>query len=333
MVINGACLQLPVVNAAFRARGHGVSLSLCLARTAPPGWRVDYFFSVDRIPDFDPADWHVQPADHLKSHGDGGEEADPEDQPRDHGDGRAVMDAASADLLLAHSNRMQSLRGMQALATDVGGVIGTTLKHTLERIMHREQQHFHARVACDPTVSRELRSSVEASIQQFRDSRAAHQATLEIFANKRRAAKELKDVQDQVKKARKASQELGAAVAAKDAIKTYTAEMLGDGKPLGGGAQFQKARAEVLDRLRSLFELSPEQRNDWPSFKQSWDKALAAAIGETWGQVFAEIVQYLLDELEDGNTSALSEFMVAESLRVLRDVPVLRVPGSAPHPR
>ena len=104
--------------------------------------------------------------------------------------------------------------------------------------------------------------------------------------------------------------------------------MLGQGKTNGGTAQFQKARQEVLNRVRALAELSSEQQNDWRLFATTWDAQMAEAHGADWAGLFAEIVQRLLNDLEGGNRNALSEFMRCESERVLGHVPTLRIAGA-----
>ena len=102
---------------------------------------------------------------------------------------------------------------------------------------------------------------------------------------------------------------------------------MGHGKKKGGDAKCQKVRFEALDRVRAVAELSHEQQNDWEHFKREWDAKLAEIHGEEWAQLFAEQLQNVLGELENGRTNALSDFMHRETLRVLAEVPVLMLPG------
>ena len=113
-------------------------------------------------------------------------------------------------------------------------------------------------------------------------------------------------------------------------MKTFTPVMLGQGQKKGGSAQYQKARQEALNRVRSCATLSPDQQNDWKFFTTNWDSRMAEEKGEDWGGLFAEILQNILDELEEGHLEALSEFMHEESTRILGQVETLRVPGGAP---
>ena len=117
-------------------------------------------------------------------------------------------------------------------------------------------------------------------------------------------------------------------VTAKEAVKSYSIVELGQGKKKGGGAHFQKARFEVLERVRSVAVLSPEKRNDLDYFKQNWDRVMAEFHGENWGGLFAEVIQNVVDELHGGKETALSDFMQRETQRVLSDVPASVVPGS-----
>ena len=84
----------------------------------------------------------------------------------------------------------------------------------------------------------------------------------------------------------------------------------------------------MLERVRLIAELSPEQRNDWEYFRVNWDKQMAEYHGEDWAELFAEMIQHVLDELGAGHANAFSAFMHRETQRVLADVPVLQLPGA-----
>ena len=84
---------------------------------------------------------------------------------------------------------------------------------------------------------------------------------------------------------------------------------------------------QVLQSLRKAAELSPEQTSQWDFFKTQWDTKMAAIHGDGWGQLFAEIMQKVVDELVGGRRDALSVFMHNETRRVLGDVPALVLPG------
>ena len=98
----------------------------------------------------------------------------------------------------------------------------------------------------------------------------------------------------------------------------------GEGKKKGGAQQHQKTRLEALERVRAVGNLSPEQRNDWDYFRVAWDTKMADMHDGDWANIFAEILQNVVVELETENHNALSEFMYKETKRVLGDFPTLR---------
>ena len=104
--------------------------------------------------------------------------------------------------------------------------------------------------------------------------------------------------------------------------------MLGAGKKHGGGDQYHKLRMEVMERLRRVASLTPQQTADWEYFKTTWDKTMSTATNEDWAQIFAQIVQNIINHLTAGRRNALSEFMHKETQRVLGNIPALMVPGA-----
>ena len=105
--------------------------------------------------------------------------------------------------------------------------------------------------------------------------------------------------------------------------------MLGNGKKKGGTQQNQKNRYEVLERVRAVAELSPEQTNHWHCFKIAWDEAMAVFHGDKWGEYFAQMMKTVLDDLLAGKTNALSVFVENETKRILSTVPALVIPAPA----
>ena len=110
------------------------------------------------------------------------------------------------------------------------------------------------------------------------------------------------------------------------AIKTYTLKALGDGTENGGGYKGRVLRWEVLDRLARIGAgLSDGQKNDWAWFKSSWDEAMLAEHNHNWPMIFAGFMQGVLD---DDRTSAFSDFVYKETLRVFSSHAALSVPGT-----
>ena len=133
-------------------------------------------------------------------------------------------------------------------------------------------------------------------------------------------------IRDRLKETRSKIREADAAVAAKEQFKKYIEEMRGHGKNKGGGAQCHRARLEVMSRLRKVADLSPEQTADWEYFKTAYDQAMLNAMGKDWGRIFSQIMQQIIDDVVAGKTSALSEFMYNETLRVLPKVVAFTLP-------
>ena len=191
----------------------------------------------------------------------------------------------------------------------------------------RENKYLQ-RIKGNLAVEQAMRKSLDTEEQRAREQRAELQAHVRHVKETKRVAQELKDTTEQLKRARKANREAEAVVTAREAIKSWSVWMLGKGKKKGGCAKCQTERFKVLERVRLVAELSPEQRNDWEYFKTSWDREMANGHGEDWAEMFAEIMQHVLDELSAGNRNALSDFMHRETQRVLAHIPVLQVPGA-----
>ena len=118
-------------------------------------------------------------------------------------------------------------------------------------------------------------------------------------------------------------------VTAREGTKHVSVESLGKDKKKAGGAQCQKLRWEVLERVRLVAELSVAQRAAWDYFKTEWDRVMAETHGARWAELFAEYIQNVYNELEEGNRNALSDFMHRETERVLTQVLVLQMKGAS----
>ena len=161
--------------------------------------------------------------------------------------------------------------------------------------------------------------------------RAEFQEVMKQTRERKRIAHELEAEKARLRKTKQEHKKALAVVTAKGAIRTYDPVSLGKGKKKGGGEQYRKERFGVLERVRLLAELSPEQRNDWDYFKGAWDRHMAEAHGEDWADIFCEHIQHVLNELGAGKANALSVFMHQETVRVLCPTPALQVPGLCGH--
>ena len=172
---------------------------------------------------------------------------------------------------------------------------------------------------------KEMRAGLEAEEAVYRRGRLEFQEYMKQKREKKRVENELKEAKASLQRTRKEQRDAEAVVTAMEEVKWYSLEMLGKGKKRGGAQQNQKARLEVLQRVRRAAELSPEQTGQWGYFKTVWDRLMAEIHGEEWAQLFAEMVQQALDELGAGHSDALSKFMHNETESVLADAPALLV--------
>ena len=198
---------------------------------------------------------------------------------------------------------------------------------TGRRVMHTETKRFNTLMRGEEKVHQEMRAALEAEEAIDHRDRLEFQEHMQQKREKARVNHELKEATAKLSRARKAQREAEAVVTAMEAAKAYSLEMLGKGNKNGGNQQHQKARLEVLQRVRRAAELSPEQTSQWEFFKITWDREMAAAHGENWAELFAQLVQQVVNDLTEGRRNALSVFMHNETKRVLADTPALLVPG------
>ena len=209
----------------------------------------------------------------------------------------------------------------------MGGVLGASLLDTVNNVMHTETKRFTTLMRGDANVLLEMRAGLEAEEATYRRERRELQEHMQQKREKARVAQELKEATTKLQRARKEQREAEAMVMAMEEVKAYSLEMLGKGNKKGGLQQHHKARLEVLQRVRKAAELSPEQTSQWEFFRTSWDREMAETHGENWAELFAELVQQVLNDLKEGRSNALSVFMHNETTRVLANTPALLVPG------
>ena len=114
--------------------------------------------------------------------------------------------------------------------------------------------------------------------------------------------------------------------ACRHAIKSFTLDALGEGTDNAGGLKARKNRFEVLDRLaRNGAGLSAGQKNDWPWFKEAWDKEMVRQHAANRASFFSRLMQNVLN---DECSNAFSKFVYNETNRVFHATAALHVPGS-----
>ena len=167
--------------------------------------------------------------------------------------------------MLEQSARLRSLKHARDIFKDMGGVLGASLVDTVNRVMSAETKRASALVGSEK-VYHELRAGLEVEEATFRQARLEFQEHMQEKRAKRRVEEELKASKEKLRKARKEQRDAEAVVAAMEQVKVVSLEMLGKGNKKGGTQQHQKARLDVLQRLRRAAELSPEQTSQCDSF-------------------------------------------------------------------
>ena len=277
----------------------------------------------DDVPDVDPADWVDPPKAALQNGGDA--------DVSHHGDGDDKTATTTPNLeqsasLLEHSSRLRSLKHATEIFKELGGTMGASLRDTVSRVMEKETRRFTRLLREDDTVLQEMRAGLDAEEAQFQRQRLEFQEHMQQKRAKARVEHELKEAKAKLQRARKEQKDAEAVVTAMEEVKVYSLEMLGKGKKKAGSLQHQKARLEVLQRVRRAAVLTPLQTSQWEYFTTTWDREMAEAQGEEWAELFAQLVQKVLNDLADGQHNALSVFMHNETSRVLADIPALLVP-------
>jgi ATPase subunit of ABC transporter with duplicated ATPase domains len=181
----------------------------------------------------------------------------------------------------------------------------------------------------DKRVCAELYAGMQAEEARYRGQWDEYKEQMKLKREAALATDKLKEADKALKGAKKERKHEEQVLAAMVSARAFTLPMLGNGKKKGGTQQNQKNRYEVLERVRAVAELSPEQTNNWHLFKIAWDEAMAVFHGDTWGETFAQMMKTVLDDLLAGKTDALSVFVENEKKRILSTVPALVIPAPA----
>ena len=236
-----------------------------------------------------------------------------------------MLSAEHADLALASAQRLNCLKRALAAIAELPDPGDPGLEVTLKRAMHAEERRAFGRQQEHPEVAQALQRNHQEERQELLRQRKA-------LEDRARLAQGTKDLQAEAKIAaeklqqKKAEVERHTAVLeCKQAAKSYTPEMFGQGKKNGGDSKHRKERFDALDRLAKRSVLSAEQKNDWELFKTHWDAAQSKQHAENWGKTFAELLQGLLRAVQDGDARALSKWMHQETQLRLQHVLFVRL--------
>ena len=228
------------------------------------------------------ADEDAQKQDHgAQNHGDGGLASA----------ALETMDEDDVDILVEGSNKLRTPHEASRLFKGMGSALGDSLQNTVSSVIQIETKRLAANQKVDTTVVKELMQDFQAEEATFRIQRIQHQEQMTLRREKTAATLALKEADASPKKARKDQKRVEKATAAMASAKAFTLTQLRQGKKNGGIQANQKHRAEVLDRVREVAGLSPEQTCHWSFFKRAWDETMAETHGVNWGGLFAQIVQ------------------------------------------
>ena len=97
------------------------------------------------------------------------------------------------------------------------------------------------------------------------------------------------------------------------AMKNFSAEMLGHGLVNGGFKKHHQERMDFMDRVKKRFPpLRPAHENDWGEFKIAFDKMHRRTIGhfgKSYGAWFLNHMRELIELRRNGSLDALDKFM------------------------
>ena len=241
----------------------------------------------------------------------------------------AAGDEPTGSLGAEQAEMAQEIRvTIAALEAALGSLKATgTLKgvHALEADLQQWRRRERELLKTCPAVAETFLRMRRAEAEEYETKKELARQMRLRQEDAARAIKERDAAVAEVKKAKRQLAELESARQCKYACKSFDVDDLGAGDAKAGGAKAKKLRHEVLDRLSHLNQgLSPAQRNDFAWWKDAWDEAMVAKHKANWAETFSGWVQTVVD---DPASNAFSQFMYAETVRVLQTKKALSVPG------
>ena len=237
----------------------------------------------------------------------------------------AVHDETAIAEMLSSSKAITVYKDCLNVLRDTGLV---TAAVNLENIMHREERRQRLLQREDPAVaevfSRQRDIEYDEEIKQkllMDTATAAHKA----LADCRRKTEEANAL---LKKRKADLFNTEKLLEAHSFVWNVSLTSLGQGKKNSGGVNARKARHQVLDRLSRLGTgISASQSNDFPWFKEAWDDKMMQEHDIHWGGEFAQVMQKIVTDIEQGIVNAFSMFVHNETRRSLQLEPLLSLPG------
>ena len=178
-------------------------------------------------------------------------------------------------------------------------------------MLARRTKHDEMRRACgrqqkDAVVAKALLTDIEAERSAMQRKAAEMAVHMREKKEAKRSKEETKATKAALAQAKKALRDSKHVLETWKALKSFSPEMLGEGKKNGGSKEIQKRRFEVLHRVALHgAAMTARQYNDWGWFVEAWDTAMSEEHDKEWGSLFAAMVQHLLDELKAGKRCLL----------------------------
>ena len=230
------------------------------------------------------------------------------------------------------AERLDAEKSQQLIATYESAII--SLKDAgamrsvvnLENEIKKEKRRMRAFSREDPEVLLALaqrRDHEEAQERQRQQTIAVANARTLTAAKLRQ---EIKDNQEILKKRKREILDAECLLEMKHAMKTYSLVDLGDGRSCGGKASGKNGTRFSTDCSAVAVDYRQRKKNDFAWWKDAWDKKMLEEYGAEWARVFAEWVQKVLADFDNGVGNAFSLFVHAETRRCFHDVVALQVP-------
>ena len=244
-----------------------------------------------------------------------------------------TLGAASEDVAVrlseedaAEAQRIhERLEIMRRAASILAEMKDPAIDVTMARAMHREASRAKRHFQADPGVVTALEKRRKAEEGEDLRKRLAVQEEMMQVAETKKIRVAAAKAKQELAKARKDLREASDAVAAENALRTFSLADLGKGHRSGGTAEHRRNRKDILHRVAQRGQFTAQQRNDWAWFAKEWDNAQAEEHGPERGEKFAGVMQALLNDLAEGATGAVGVFMANETRRVLSHLPVVRL--------
>ena len=190
-----------------------------------------------------------------------------------------------------------------------------------------ERKHLHQVSKRQAELFSRMDAVLRADIDQRRELQDEYQKAVSQAKEKHLMDAKSKESKGKFSKLTAELKRIDAVVTAMTHQKTFSTQMLGQGRPNGGNKEHRLHRYDVLERVRRVGSLTGEQNGQWEFFKTQWDGAQATVFGANWGNRFAEIIHAVLVKILHGDAHAFSEFVKIETDRVLGDAGALVAPG------